>query len=116
MEGFAIFTQVKLQAVFVLLLSLILSGLVIVYRQQAENRVMLDRLLAKEEQFAVANREINQIMPVLKDIQAKQVELAAMLNKLAVNHASQTDFHKIPASKMKKFKHGGFKPAKATGY
>jgi hypothetical protein len=76
----------------------------------------LDRLFAKEEQIAVANQEINQIMPALKDIQAKQVELAAILNKLAVNHASQTDSNRIPASKMKKFKHGGFKPTKATGY
>lgn len=101
------------QSLIVLILSVALCGIGLVYRQQSETRDILQQLLiqdAKQKQSAQLNE---QLISLLKNIQANQAEIKTLLDKLA---ASKTESNPIPASKMKRFKQGAFKPAKAKGY
>ena len=113
MNVISIIIQHKLQTAIVILLSLVLCGLVAVYRQQVETQTVLDQLVSNDVEKHQADQEIGQIISILKSIQTTQAEQSAVLAKLA---ASQPLPNKVPASKMKKFKQGAYKPAKATGY
>lgn len=113
MKFLAFISQHGYQIVIGLILSLTLCGVVLVYKQQVETHAALQQLTKqslKSEQSTMANDEI---IALLKKIQANQAEIKALLTKLSAN---KTESNKVPASKMKRFKQGGFKPAKATGY
>jgi hypothetical protein len=105
--------QHKLYTVIVILLSLVLSGIVAVYQQQAENQAILQQLLGSQLTQPSVGQDLSQLVPLLKSIQSTQTEQGSLLAKLA---ATQSELNKVPASKMKKFKQGAYKPAKATGY
>lgn len=90
-----------------------MCGLVVVYRQQAEAQVVLNQLVSNAENKHQTDLEIEQLVSILKSIQATQAEQSALIAKLAAPHPES---NKTPVSKMKKFKQGAYKPAKATGY
>ncbi len=101
------------QPVIVLILSVAVCGIGLVYQQQAETHDILQQLLiqdAKQKQSAQFNE---QLIALLKNIQANQAEIKTLLAKLAAN---KTASNPIPTSKMRQFKQGAFKPAKAKGY
>ena len=113
MKFFAFIQQQGFQRVIVLILSVAVCSISLIYRQQAETHDILLQLLiqdAKQKQSAQLNE---QLISLLKNIQANQAEVKTLLAKLA---ASKTESNPIPASKMKQFKQGAFKPVKAKGY
>ncbi len=105
--------QHKLYTVVVGLLSLILAGVIAVYQLQAENQRVLQQLLNYEKSKLTLDQDIKHLIPLLKSIQATQGEQNRLLTQLA---NSKPESHKEPVSKMKKFKQGAYKPAKAIGY
>ena len=105
--------QQAFQPVIVLILSVGLCGIGLIYRQQTKIQDILQQLLiqdAKQKQSAQPNE---QLISLLKNIQANQAEIKTLLAKLAT---SKSESNPNPASKMKQFKQGAFKPAKAKGY
>jgi hypothetical protein len=113
MNVLSIIFQHKLQTAIIVLLSLVMCGLAVDYRQQAETQIVLNQLVSNEVNKHQTDQEIEQLISILKSIQATQAEQTALLARLAATHPEP---NKIPASKMKKFKQGAYKPAKATGY
>jgi hypothetical protein len=113
MNFLSIIFQHKLQTAIFILLSLVMCGLAVVYRQQAETQIVLNQLVSNDENKHQTDQEIEQLISILKSIQATQAEQTALLARLAATHPEP---NKTPASKMKKFKQGAYKPAKATGY
>ena len=105
--------QYKLNSIVVGILSLILIGVIAVYQIQAENQRVLHQLLNNENPQLSLDQEIKQLIPLLKSIQSAQAEQNKLLTQLA---NSKPEPHKEPVSKMKKFKQGAYKPAKAIGY
>jgi biopolymer transport protein ExbB/TolQ len=103
----------KLYSFIVVLLSLILVGEIAVYQLQAENQRVLQQLLRSEKSQPSLDQDIKQLIPLLKSIQATQAEQNRILTQLVT---TKPEPHKEPVSKMKKFKHGAYKPAKAIGY
>jgi uncharacterized protein HemX len=108
-----LFMQHKLYSFVVGVLSLILVGVIAVYQIQAENQRVLQLLLNSEKSQLSLDQEIKQIIPLLKSIQATQSEQIALLTRLV---EKKPEANKEPVSKMKKFKQGAYKPAKAIGY
>jgi biopolymer transport protein ExbB/TolQ len=105
--------QYKLNSIVVGILSLILIGVIAVYQVQAENKRVLQHLLNSEKSQPSLDQEIKQLIPLLKSIQSAQAEQNRLLNQIVIN---KPESHKEPVSKMKKFKQGAYKPAKAIGY
>lgn len=105
--------QHKLYSFIVGVLSLILVGEIAVYQIQAENQRVLQQLLKSEKSQPSLDQDIKQLIPLLKSIQATQVEQNRLLSQLA---STKPEPPKEPVSKMKKFKQGAYKPAKAIGY
>jgi hypothetical protein len=103
----------KFQTAIIVLLSLVMCGQAVVYRQQAETQIVLNQLISNEVNQHQTEQEIEQLISILKSIQTTQAEQSALLARLA---ATQPEPNKVPASKMKKFKQGAYKSAKATGY
>lgn len=113
MKFLAAIQQHRFNSFIVLILSVDLCGIGLVYRQQAETQDVLQRLLTQESKPRPSAQPNDSLIPLLKSILANQAEIKTLLDKLA---ASKTESNPIPASKMKRFKQGAFKPAKAKGY
>lgn len=109
MKFIAIIQQHIYQSVVVLILNVALCGIGLIYRQQAENQVVLQQLLSQQTKQNKSTQPNDQLIPLLKSIQANQTEIKILLTKLV---ASKSDSLKIPVSKMKRFKQGTFKPAR----
>jgi len=105
--------QYKLNSFVVGILSLILIGVIAVYQIQAENQRVLQQLLNNEKPQLSLDQEIKQLIPLLKSIQSAQAEQNRLLTQIVL---TKPESHKEPVSKMKKFKQGAYKPAKAIGY
>jgi uncharacterized protein HemX len=105
--------QYKLNSFVVGILSLILIGVIAVYQIQAENQRVLQQLLNNENPQLSLDQEIKQLIPLLKSIQSAQAEQNRLLTQIVI---TKPESHKEPVSKMKKFKQGAYKPAKAIGY
>jgi uncharacterized protein HemX len=113
MKLISLIMQHKLYTFVVGILSLLLAGVIAVYQIQAENQRDLRQLLNSENSQPSLDQEIKQLIPLLKSIQATQAEQNRLLTQLAT---TKQEPNKEPVSKMKKFKHGAYKPAKAIGY
>jgi hypothetical protein len=113
MKLLSLFMQHKFYSTIVILLSLILAGLVSVYQHQVENQMLLQQVLGGGKPQPAASQDTTELISLLKSIQVTQAEQNKLLAKLAT---TQPEPNKVPASKMKKFKHGAYRPAKATGY
>jgi hypothetical protein len=103
--------QHKFQALVILLMGLILSGMGILIEQQRQNQVVLSALLDKNSANAVETNENKKLMELLKNVQATQAEQNALLAQLLSTSKAQAQL-KIPASKMKQFKSGSYKLSK----
>jgi hypothetical protein len=113
MKLISFFMQYKLNSFVVGVLSLIMIGVIAVYQIQAENQRVLQQLLNNEKSQPSLDQEITRLIPLLKSIQATQAKQNRLLTQLAT---ITPEANKEPVSKMKKFKHGAYKPAKAIGY
>jgi uncharacterized protein HemX len=113
MNLLAFIYQHSYQTVIGLILSLTLCGVVFVYQQQEDTNAALQQLLKQETKTEQSSSPDEQLHTLLKSIQASQAEIKTLLSKLSAN---KTESNKVPTSKMKRFKHGTFKPAKPTGY
>ena len=104
--------QPKIQAVIVLLLSIACGGILMVYRQQLETQAILRQAIIQDEKLLSMNQAVNELIPLLKSIQANQAEQTAMLAKLA---AYKADSNKVPATKMKNLNMAQSNPPRRLG-
>lgn len=111
MNLLSLISQHKFQALVILLLGLMLSGMGILIEQQRQNQVVLNTLLNKNSATTVEANENKKLLELLKNIQATQVEQNAILDQLLSTSKAQAPI-KIPASKMNKFKSGSYKLSK----
>jgi uncharacterized protein HemX len=111
MNLLSVIIQHKFQALVILLMGLILSGMGILIEQQRQNQVVLSTLLNKKLANSLETNENKKLMELLKNIQATQVEQNAILGQLLSTSKAQA-LIKIPASKMNKFKSGSYKLSK----
>jgi hypothetical protein len=113
MKFLAFISQHGYQIVIGLILSLTLCGDFLVYRQLEDTHAALQQLTKQSLNAEQSSPSNDQLISLLKSIQVNQSEIKSLLLKLSAN---KPESNKVPASKMKRFKQGGFKPAKATGY
>jgi len=111
MNFLSLISQHKFQALVILLMGLILSGMGILIEQQRQNQAVLNSSLNKYSANLLETNENKKLMELLKNIQANQVEQNALLSQLLSTSKAQAQI-KIPASKMNKFKSGSYKLSK----
>ena len=111
MNLLSLISQHKFQALVILLLGLMLSGMGILIEQQRQNQVVLNTLLNINSATTVEANENKKLLELLKSIQATQAEQNALVAQLVSTSKAQAQL-KIPASKMKQFKSGSYKLSK----
>lgn len=111
MNLLTLISQHKFQALVILLMGLILSGMGILYEQQSQNQVALSALLNRNSATTLGADENKKLMGLLKSIQATQAGQNALLAQWVSASKAQAQI-KISASKMNKFKSGSYKLSK----